>query len=156
MTEADRSQNLCGETIRQQMTARRGVKWRGLTKGQRGQAVGGHGELVEAVQLAELAREAAQVVAVGRQALQGQALVQPLRQRAQQVHRHVQGLQLTQLTNLCGGTRRQSSAVKNQDRTHTYKYKVKYTHSKHIHGHTYAHTYRWVGACITNYVHWYT
>lgn len=100
----------------------------GLTKGQRGQAVGGHGQLVKAVQLAELAREAAQVVAVGRQALQGQALVQPLGQRAQQVHGHVQSLQLTQLPDLC---RVGTQHVKNKNKyIKTYPFTHLQTHTE--------------------------
>lgn len=49
-----------------------------LTERQKGEPVGGHGELVEAVEQAELPGNVAQQVVVGGQILQGNTAVQPI------------------------------------------------------------------------------
>lgn len=71
-----------------------------LTKWQKCKAVSSHGELVEAGQLAEVARNMAEVVAVSGEVLQRKAQVQPLGQGQQTIAGDIQCLQLLQVANL--------------------------------------------------------
>lgn len=64
------------------------------------ESVGGHGELVEPVQAAQLPGDVAQLVVVCGQILQRHAVVQALGEAHQLVHGHIQGLQLLQVTDL--------------------------------------------------------
>lgn len=62
--------------------------------------VGGHGQLVEAAEPAQLTGDVSQQVVVCGQRLQGGTAVQLMRQRPQLVHGHIQSLQLLQESHL--------------------------------------------------------
>lgn len=70
------------------------------TDWQEAEAVGGHGELVESVEAAQLAGNVAQLVVVRGQILQGHTAVQAVREGHELVHGHIQGLQILQVTDL--------------------------------------------------------
>lgn len=70
------------------------------TDWQEAEAVGGHGELVETVEGAQLPGKVAQLVVVRSQILQGHTAVQAVREGHELVHGHIQSLQLQQVTDL--------------------------------------------------------
>lgn len=70
------------------------------TDGQEAESVGGHGELVEALEAAQLPGDVAQLVVVCGHILQGHTLVQALGETHQLVHGHVQSLQLLEVADL--------------------------------------------------------
>lgn len=70
------------------------------TYGQEAESVGGHGELVESVEAAQLPGDVAQLVVVCGQILQGHTVVQAVWETHELVHGHIQSLQLLQVTDL--------------------------------------------------------
>lgn len=70
------------------------------TNWQKADSVGGHGELVESVEAAQLPWHMAQLVVVCSHILQGDTVVQAVWETHKLVHGHVQSLQFLQITDL--------------------------------------------------------